>query len=77
LGSVRDLTYRLKNKDKIDKLNTSGPVRACRILEELGPTYIKLGQLLRNDENITSKFQFENLSIFLLSPITIPSNKTP
>ncbi len=46
LGSVRDLTYRLKKKDKIDKLNISGPVRARRILEELGPTYIKLGQLL-------------------------------
>jgi len=46
LSSIRDLTYRFKNKDKMDKLNTSGPVRVRKILEELGPTYIKLGQLL-------------------------------
>ncbi|MDR7664609.1 AarF/ABC1/UbiB kinase family protein [Methanosarcina sp. Z-7115] len=46
LSSIRDLTYRFKNKDKMDKLNTSGPVRARKILEELGPTYIKFGQLL-------------------------------
>ncbi len=46
LSSIRDLTYKFKNKDKVDKFNTSGPVRARKILEELGPTYIKLGQLL-------------------------------
>jgi len=46
LSSIRDLTYKFKNKDKVDRLNTSGPVRARKILEELGPTYIKLGQLL-------------------------------
>lgn len=46
LNSVMNLTYMFKNKDKTDRLNTSGPVRARKILEELGPTYIKLGQLL-------------------------------
>lgn len=46
LSSVMNLTYLLKNKDKMNKLNTSGPVRARKMLEELGPTYIKLGQLL-------------------------------
>lgn len=46
LSSIRDLTYKFKNKDKMDRLNTPGPVRARKILEELGPTYIKLGQLL-------------------------------
>ena len=30
----------------MNKLNISGPVRVRKILEELGPTYIKLGQLL-------------------------------
>lgn len=46
LSSIRDLTYKFKNTDKVDRLNTPGPVRARKILEELGPTYIKLGQLL-------------------------------
>ncbi|HPS89939.1 MAG TPA: AarF/ABC1/UbiB kinase family protein, partial [Methanosarcina vacuolata] len=46
LSSIRDLTYKFNNKDKMDRLNTSGPVRVRKILEELGPTYIKLGQLL-------------------------------
>ena len=46
LSSIRDLTYKFKNKDKVNRLNNPGPVRARKILEELGPTYIKLGQLL-------------------------------
>ncbi len=46
LSSIRDLTYKLKNKDKVDRLSTPGHVRARKIFEELGPTYIKLGQLL-------------------------------
>ncbi len=46
LSSIRDLTYKFKDKDKVDRLNTPGPVRARKIFEELGPTYIKLGQLL-------------------------------
>jgi ubiquinone biosynthesis protein len=46
LSSIRDLTYKFNNKDKADRLNTPGPVRVRKILEELGPTYIKLGQLL-------------------------------
>ncbi|WP_243684762.1 AarF/UbiB family protein [Methanosarcina barkeri] len=40
------MTYKFNNKDKVDRLNTSGPVRVRKIFEELGPTYIKLGQLL-------------------------------
>ncbi|HWQ48437.1 MAG TPA: AarF/ABC1/UbiB kinase family protein [Methanosarcina sp.] len=46
LSSIRDLTYKFKNKYMVDRLNTSGPVRSRKMLEELGPTYIKLGQLL-------------------------------
>jgi ubiquinone biosynthesis protein len=46
LSSIRDLTYKFKNKAKANRLNDSGPVRVRKILEELGPTYIKLGQLL-------------------------------
>ncbi len=46
LSSIRDLTYKFKNKDKVNRLNNPGPVRVRKILEELGPTYIKLGQLL-------------------------------
>ena len=46
LSSIRDLTYKFNNRDKVDRLNTSGPVRVRKIFEELGPTYIKLGQLL-------------------------------
>lgn len=46
LGSIRDLNYKFKNKDQVDSLSIPGPVRARKILEELGPTYIKLGQLL-------------------------------
>lgn len=46
LSSIRDLTYKFKNKDKVDRLNTPGPVRVRKIFEELGPTYIKFGQLL-------------------------------
>ena len=47
LTSIRDLTYKFKNKDKSGTGSIiPGPVRARKILEELGPTYIKLGQLL-------------------------------
>ncbi|AKB28046.1 ABC1 family protein [Methanosarcina siciliae T4/M] len=46
LGSFGDFTSRLKKQEKRDEHNLSGPVRTRRILEELGPTYIKLGQLL-------------------------------
>lgn len=54
LSSIRDLTYKFKNKDKMDRLNTPGPVRARKILEELGPTYIKLGQLLSMRHDLIS-----------------------
>ena len=49
LSSISDLTYRFKNKDKMDKLNTSGPVRARKILEELGPTYIKVRSITEHE----------------------------
>jgi ubiquinone biosynthesis protein len=42
----RSFTLRLKKKEKMEHLSSSKPVRARMILEELGPTYIKLGQLL-------------------------------
>ncbi len=80
LSSIRDLTYKFKNKDKANKLNTSGPVRVRKILEELGPTYIKLGQLLsmRHDlvpleyakefeklQDETPSFEFEEVEIII------------
>ena len=46
LTSIRDLTFSFKKRKKVEHINTSGPVRVRKILEELGPTYIKLGQLL-------------------------------
>jgi ubiquinone biosynthesis protein len=46
LSSFRGFTFGLKKKEEANSLNNSGPIRARMILEELGPTYIKLGQLL-------------------------------
>lgn len=46
LPSLRDFTFNFKKKQKVEHLNTPKPVRVRMILEELGPTYIKLGQLL-------------------------------
>ncbi len=80
LSSIRNLTYRLKNKDKVNKLNISGPIRVRKILEELGPTYIKLGQLLsmRHDlvpleyaveleklQDDTPSFEFEEIKLII------------
>jgi ubiquinone biosynthesis protein len=46
LTGFRDFAFNFKKKEKTDHLNVSKPVRVRMILEELGPTYVKLGQLL-------------------------------
>lgn len=46
LTSFKNLIPRFKIKENMDHLNISGPVRVRKILEELGPTYVKVGQLL-------------------------------
>jgi ubiquinone biosynthesis protein len=46
LTSFRDLTFSFIKKQKVEHINTPNPVRVRMVLEELGPTYIKLGQLL-------------------------------
>lgn len=46
LTSFRDMTFSFIKRQKVEHINTPKPVRVRMILEELGPTYIKLGQLL-------------------------------
>ncbi len=46
IGDIRPLRSRLKKKEKVLKDTDTGPVKARMMLEELGPTYIKLGQIL-------------------------------
>lgn len=46
LTSIKDFIFRFKNEEHLDRINASGPVRVRMLLEELGPTYIKVGQLL-------------------------------
>ena len=46
LTSFSDLIYRFKKKEDVDQLKIPGPVRVRKILEELGPTYVKFGQIL-------------------------------
>lgn len=46
LTSFSDVVYRFRKKEKMDQLKIPGPVRARKILEELGPTYVKFGQIL-------------------------------
>ncbi|MBP1909764.1 ABC1 kinase family protein [Methanolobus bombayensis] len=46
LGGIRPLSSRIKKKEKILKDTDTGPMKARMMLEELGPTYIKLGQIL-------------------------------
>lgn len=87
LNSIRNLTYKLKNKGKVNKLNNSGPVRVRKILEELGPTYIKLGQLLsmRHDivpleyaaefeklQDETPSFEFEEVEQIIVEELGHP-----
>lgn len=46
LTSFKDLTLSFIKRNKVEHINTPKPVRVRMILEELGPTYVKLGQLL-------------------------------
>lgn len=46
LTSFKDLTFSFIKRKKVEHINIPKPVRVRMILEELGPTYIKLGQLL-------------------------------
>lgn len=46
LTSFKDLTFSFIKRKKVEHINTPKPVRVRMILEELGPTYVKLGQLL-------------------------------
>jgi ubiquinone biosynthesis protein len=46
LTSFRDLTFSFIKRQKVEHINTPKPARVRMILEELGPTYVKLGQLL-------------------------------
>ena len=46
LTGFRNFAFRFTKKKNVNHLNTSKPVRVRMMLEELGPTYIKLGQLL-------------------------------
>jgi ubiquinone biosynthesis protein len=46
LTSIRNFNFSLKKRDQVIHSNVPGPVRVRKILEELGPTYVKLGQLL-------------------------------
>ncbi|WP_292466393.1 AarF/ABC1/UbiB kinase family protein [Methanolobus sp.] len=46
IGNIRPLRSRIKKQEKVIKDTDSGPTKARLMLEELGPTYIKLGQIL-------------------------------
>ncbi|SFM78932.1 2-octaprenylphenol hydroxylase [Methanolobus profundi] len=46
IGGIRPLRSRIKKPEKVHKDTDSGPKKARLMLEELGPTYIKLGQIL-------------------------------
>ncbi|TQD24984.1 AarF/ABC1/UbiB kinase family protein [Methanolobus vulcani] len=46
LRSIRPLRSRIRKQEKVLKDTDTGPVKARMMLEELGPTYIKLGQIL-------------------------------
>ncbi|MDG6243367.1 MAG: AarF/ABC1/UbiB kinase family protein [Methanolobus sp.] len=46
IGSMRPLRSRLRKQERVLKDTDTGPVKARLMLEELGPTYIKLGQIL-------------------------------
>ncbi len=46
IGSTRPLRSRLRKQERVLKDTDTGPVKARLMLEDLGPTYIKLGQIL-------------------------------
>ena len=46
IGSIRPLRSRIKKQEKVLQETDTGPKKARMMLEELGPTYIKLGQIL-------------------------------
>lgn len=46
LTSFRDLTFSFIKRQKVEHIDTPKPVRMRMMLEELGPTYVKLGQML-------------------------------
>ncbi|WP_094227722.1 ABC1 kinase family protein [Methanolobus psychrotolerans] len=46
VGDLRPLSSRIKKKEKFLIESDSGPKKTRLMLEELGPTYIKLGQIL-------------------------------
>ncbi len=46
IGNIRPLRSRIKKQEKVLKNTDSRPKNARMMLEELGPTYIKLGQIL-------------------------------
>ncbi|WP_406670401.1 AarF/ABC1/UbiB kinase family protein [Methanolobus sp. ZRKC4] len=46
IGNIRPLRSRIKKQEKVIKDTDSRPKNARLMLEELGPTYVKLGQIL-------------------------------
>ncbi|WMW21382.1 AarF/ABC1/UbiB kinase family protein [Methanolobus mangrovi] len=46
IGNIRPLRSRIIKQEKVLKDTYSGPTKVRLMLEELGPTYIKLGQIL-------------------------------
>ncbi len=46
IGNIRPLKSRIKKQERVLKDTDSGPKKVRMMLEELGPTYIKLGQIL-------------------------------
>ncbi|MDI3485972.1 MAG: ubiquinone biosynthesis protein [Methanolobus sp.] len=46
LRNLRPLRSRIRRQEKVLKDTDTGPMKARMMLEELGPTYIKLGQIL-------------------------------
>jgi ubiquinone biosynthesis protein len=46
IGGIRPLKSRIRRQEKVHKDTGSGALNARLMLEELGPTYIKLGQIL-------------------------------
>jgi ubiquinone biosynthesis protein len=56
------LKYRIKKYDSIEEFDSSMPIRLRLILEELGSTYIKFGQILSTREDLIKKEFIDELS---------------